>query len=60
MAIQASRISVNKSKQEDLLVNTFCTFFSDLLISSQNLPPPISATGDAHWQVRWRQGAAAL
>jgi hypothetical protein len=64
MAIQASRISVNNSRREEMLVNTFYALFDDFFISPLNPAHghvrPASITRDGHWQTTWRQGAAAL
>jgi hypothetical protein len=64
MAIQARRISVNKSTREEMLVNTFYGLINDFFISPQNSTHGhvrlASIIRDGHWQSRWRQGAAAL
>jgi hypothetical protein len=64
MAIQASRISVNKSRREEMLVNTFYALFDDFFISPLNPAHghvrPTSISRDGHWQTGWRQVTAAL
>jgi hypothetical protein len=58
MAIQASRISVNKSTREEMLVNTFYALINDFFISPQNSAHGhvrlASIIRDGHWQTRCR------